>query len=905
VVEIDGTASSTTAAGWWVLDWPGQEEVQRTCLRVSSGRWLLREDTVYGTTTFSATLQGSVLVVEDEGSDSGEQWTLQRLLGGAIEPPEVPPRQGSSQSLGSSSVGDSPRSEAAADWGTVMAKMRSDAAEQVKERSDRRRGSGDLGGRQSGEDSNDLELDALQPCIRKASNCSNYSTLSRRDSISMVGDLINDFQLTMKKLMAEKGESSLTSWFRHFDTNGNGKIDYEEFYSGLQRLNYVGDIKRLWREVDIDGSGEITFDEIDADSAQVWNMFRRWCGSKFSGPKDMVQKLQQAYDQQCPGSEIVRGALTKDQWSGGLPLLGWAHGYEPVFYEAMMKSGDEQLVVRNLRWLQGEVDQHHARMEAKRHAQRQLEKQVAKRQAGQYALKEFKSFLKRQFGNLFRAWRKVLDKDESMTVQKHELFKACRQLDYHGDVRSLWHALDFDDSGVATLDEFDPYTARLLALFLAWQEKIWGKRNSFAMFKEMDTSRNNKISFDKFCRECELRGFGRAAELAPVLDVEDRKYLKHKDFTWGDVWRPPAWITANPNWEDADRFKDAVRRRYGHMLKAWRKLLDRDGSTTCSWQEFQVAAKRIKFGGDVAGAWLALDEDLSGFITLNELDIEAHESLTTFRRWCHEEFGSVRYAFLAMDSQGKGQLTRRQFIVACSRCGYRGHVDRLFKALDMQRALVLTLADLRFMDDWPLLLEDQEVGTGEHAGGWELKQQRKAVRVPVGVEFGTDGPGPGAYEPKYPMLRQGRGVAFSTVTRGSHFAGRADETVGPDRYNPSLKATTDRKPAWSLSSGAERGGGAPFLKGPPTRRPQSARPAASTCEGRIQGARGALIGRGISRDTAQEFPVPGPGAYDIKLTSKAPPAFKFQGRGGIRLHPSRGIAEVIDICSVRVQRPRH
>ncbi|CAK0798875.1 unnamed protein product, partial [Prorocentrum cordatum] len=108
----------------------------------------------------------------------------------------------------------------------------------ARERSDRRRGSGDLGGRQSGEDSNDLELDALQPCIRKASNCSNYSTLSRRDSISMVGDLINDFQLTMKKLMAEKGESSLTSWFRHFDTNGNGKIDYEEFYSGLQRLNY-------------------------------------------------------------------------------------------------------------------------------------------------------------------------------------------------------------------------------------------------------------------------------------------------------------------------------------------------------------------------------------------------------------------------------------------------------------------------------------------------------------------------------------------------------------------------------------------------------------------------------------------------------------------------------------------
>jgi hypothetical protein len=408
-----------------------------------------------------------------------------------------------------------------------MAKMRSDAAEQVKARR-----MSDPDRRRSTEDRRDTEEpdEEQQPRIRKASVAT--ISVSRRASTSMgVGDLINDFQLTMKKLMADQGESSLTSWFRHFDTNGNGKIDYEEFHSGLQRLNYAGDIKRLWREVDIDGSGEITFDEIDADSAQVWNMFRRWCGAKFSGPKDMVQKLQQVYDQQCPGSEIVRGALTKDQWSGGLPLLGWGQGYEQVFYEAMMKNTEGQLVVRHLRWLQGEVDNHNARAEARRHAQRQLENQVAKRQAGQYALKEFKSFLKRQFGNLFRAWRKVLDKDESMTVQKHELFKACRQLDYHGDVRSLWHALDFDDSGVATLDEFDPNTARLLALFLAWQEKIWGKRSSFAMFKSMDTSHNNKISFEKFCRECELRGFGRAHELAPVLDVEDRKYLKHKDFT--------------------------------------------------------------------------------------------------------------------------------------------------------------------------------------------------------------------------------------------------------------------------------------------------------------------------------------------------------------------------------------
>lgn len=218
----------------------------------------------------------------------------------------------------------------------------------------------------------------------------------------------------------------------------------------------------------------------------------------------------------------------------------------------------------------------------------------------------------------------------------------------------------------------------------------------------------------------------------------------------------------------------------------------------------------------------------------------------------------------------------------------------------MQRALVLQLAEVRFLDDWPLLMEDQ-IGTGEHADAWEppAKQQRKALHVPVGVEFATDGPGPGAYEPKYPMLKQGRSLPFSTVTRESHFAMRADKTVGPDKYNPSLKATTDRKPAWSLRSGAPR-----MTGDPPRRRPQSARPATPTYAARSQSARGARVGHGIRKDSGQELPTPGPGCYDIKLTSKVPPAFKFQGRGGIRLHPSLGIGEVIDICSVRTTRPR-
>lgn len=40
-----------------------------------------------------------------------------------------------------------------------------------------------------------------------------------------------------------------------------------------------------------------------------------------------------------------------------------------------------------------------------------------------------------------------------MCLQKVELFKACRQLNWKGDVRALWRALDFDNSGSTTLEE--------------------------------------------------------------------------------------------------------------------------------------------------------------------------------------------------------------------------------------------------------------------------------------------------------------------------------------------------------------------------------------------------------------------------------------------------------------------
>lgn len=42
----------------------------------------------------------------------------------------------------------------------------------------------------------------------------------------------------------------------------------------------------------------------------------------------------------------------------------------------------------------------------------------------------------------------------------------------------------------------------------------------------------------------------------------------------------------------------------------------RPGSNRVNWSEFQSACQKLRYHGDIAGAWRAFDTDLSGYLTL-------------------------------------------------------------------------------------------------------------------------------------------------------------------------------------------------------------------------------------------------------------------------------------------------
>mmetsp|Transcript_88057 Transcript_88057/g.188980 ORF Transcript_88057/g.188980 Transcript_88057/m.188980 type:complete len:788 (-) Transcript_88057:131-2494(-) len=637
----------------------------------------------------------------------------------------------------------------------------------------------------------------------------------------------------VKEFFEEQESAVLTAWLRHFDVNNDQRISLSEFIRGMRKLNFAGDVVGLFKSIDTDRSGELSLEEIDETQASHWQQFRDWCVLTFTSSEDMLMRLANLSastaaspsggKSRSPAIPEVR--ITIAQFKQGLKDHGWLSKWgDDVLFNAIDVQDKQSLGRQELAWLDTELARKLRKDEAKKRAYQEMAKgRKPNWKLAALALADFKQFLKKKYGNYLRAWRVALCPDTSMTIRKSDLFKACSKIGWQGDVRLLYKAFDADDSGFVSIEELDARSAEILAQFWALvTQKLGGSAEAF---RALDKHNVKKLRLADFAEGLKRFGFQHSPKLLfKSLDVLGSRALVEQDLMFLQLWHPPAFLYTRPNARAAEEVKALLVNKYKNNLNAWRQALDTDGSNHCTFSEFERCFKKIGYSGDVAGAWRHLDDDLSGFITLHEIDPEAGDTVATFKRWCDEQFGNIKSAFEVFDDGGNGEVSYREFRRACHIYGFKGdQVKVLFRALDAEGSGALTMDEIAFLDSWEFKDEEEctvDANDSAAAGG---EKPRPPQEIGL-MEYSIEGPGPANYAPpttmgagpEMPMVRHAGSFSFRP-RRPLEFPGLSKDTaVQPSTHSydtrTGLCAVLPSKPSACFST-QQRASNLPVLHG--------------------------------------------------------------------------------------------
>ncbi len=124
--------------------------------------------------------------------------------------------------------------------------------------------------------------------------------------------------------------------------------------------------------------------------------------------------------------------------------------------------------------------------------------------------------------------------------------------------------------------------------------------------------------------------------------------------------------TKNLGAKNLKGFKSLLKRRYGNLWRAWRTGMDNDSNKRLSFVEFCQCCRSVGYFGNIKELWNEMDDDKSGFISLNEIDTEIYQLIADFKVRCHEVYGSMMEAWLVgFDPKQRQRVEVQDFVRVC------------------------------------------------------------------------------------------------------------------------------------------------------------------------------------------------------------------------------------------------
>merc|ERR1719409_113170 len=113
-------------------------------------------------------------------------------------------------------------------------------------------------------------------------------------------------------------------------------------------------------------------------------------------------------------------------------------------------------------------------------------------------LNTLKKVLMHKCGNLYRAWREVLDVSDRGKISFVGFANACREIGFQGEIRKIWKTLDTDGGGTVGFAEFSPEIATQINAFKKALRDSAGGSLIWGWLRNVDTDRSGRVSLGEF-----------------------------------------------------------------------------------------------------------------------------------------------------------------------------------------------------------------------------------------------------------------------------------------------------------------------------------------------------------------------------------------------------------------------
>mmetsp|Transcript_163183 Transcript_163183/g.523373 ORF Transcript_163183/g.523373 Transcript_163183/m.523373 type:complete len:614 (-) Transcript_163183:326-2167(-) len=264
---------------------------------------------------------------------------------------------------------------------------------------------------------------------------------------------VTEFKVFMEWVV-KKHKDLVCLWYK-LDQDRSMIITHSEFFRGMKELSYKGNLETLWKLIDRDTTGNISFLEFAPEAALQLTRFKKWATDNFGTATNLFLALDADRSGSVTLKEFTQGCKAK-----GLPA-NEQEGMRTLF----RLMDNDAAGVRGA----GSIDKEEILF-------------LDKWQPPPYLLAEadvgarerlFNALLARHNDNSFMAWRRALDKDSSMRVSYEEFVIQCQALLRSGmreasppcGIPAMYAAIDQARSGWFTFKDWDSQTHSWL---LAW-----------------------------------------------------------------------------------------------------------------------------------------------------------------------------------------------------------------------------------------------------------------------------------------------------------------------------------------------------------------------------------------------------------------------------------------------------